>query len=166
MRINHTASHGSHEGSEVICKECGIPFLPRIKAGPNKDRFCCSRCKDQWHNRRRKSPPAQWGLAAGKGIDQAISSGQESTTPRLLQQDTKIRRVLSAFAQGRSLNRFEAARELHDCCLPSTVAAIQHRGIVVSRRIEIAEDYIGAPSRVCRYWLQQEEREKAAVLLG
>lgn len=79
---------------------------------------------------------------------------------------TKWKRVLAALAQGRTLNRFEAERELSDHCLHSTVSTIQRKGVLVERRDETVPGYQSIPTRVCRYWLESGEREKAARLLG
>ncbi len=77
---------------------------------------------------------------------------------------TKLSRVLSALAQGNSYNRFEAAQKLHDHCLHSTAAAIQRRGIPVHREPEIVRGYQGAPTRVKRYRILPDDREKARKL--
>ena len=48
----------------------------------------------------------------------------------------KHARILKAFLEGRSLNRFEA-EALHDHCLNSTVSALQNNfGIVIDRNRE------------------------------
>lgn len=79
---------------------------------------------------------------------------------------TKIRNVLTALAQGRTLNRFEAERELHDHVLPSTVQKIEQYGIRVSRKPETVPGYVGSRVRTVRFWLEADERTKAAALLG
>src|SRR5690606_15459193 len=66
---------------------------------------------------------------------------------------SKWQRVLVAFLTGRSFNRFEAARELHDHCLHSTASTIQAKGIRIYRREETIPGYQGIPTRCCRYWL-------------
>lgn len=78
---------------------------------------------------------------------------------------TKLSRVLSALAQGNSYNRFEAAQKLHDHCLHSTAAAIQRRGIPVHREPEIVRGYQGASTRVMRYRILPDDREKAKKLV-
>jgi prophage regulatory protein len=45
----YTALHGSL----AVCFYCGKHFTPRIRSGPNADRFCEPRHKDAWHNERR-----------------------------------------------------------------------------------------------------------------
>ncbi len=105
---DYTALHGSL----AVCEWCGSAFEPRIRAGPNRDRFCQPSHKDHWWNRRRR----------------------EST---VAQGESKLHRVLAALASGRSLNRYEALHGLGDCVLNTTVSEIQRRlGIRVSRRRE------------------------------
>jgi hypothetical protein len=74
---------------------------------------------------------------------------------------TKTDRVYTALMQGKSFNRFEAARLLHDTCIHSTVATLQqkHR-INISRQYEIVSGYQGNPTSVCRYWIDIKERER------
>ncbi len=70
----------------------------------------------------------------------------------------KLQRVLAALADGATLNRLEAERELGDHVLPSTISAIEHRlGVHVSRRRE---------NRCALYWLNDEQRVRAAELLA
>ena len=78
----------------------------------------------------------------------------------------KWKRVLSAMADGRSFNRFEAERALNDHCLHSTVSTIQAKGVLIERRDEVVSGYQGIPTHVCRYWLTEENRERARRLLG
>lgn len=81
----------------------------------------------------------------------------------------KINRVLSAFVQGRTLNRFEAERDrsIADHCLHSTVSEIQKRlGLVVEREWETVPGYQGESTSVCRYWMTEDEQEKARQRLG
>lgn len=79
---------------------------------------------------------------------------------------TKWRRVLTALLSGRSFNRFEAERELHEHCLHSTVAELQGKLLTIHRREETIPGYMGAPTRVMRYWLAPESRQMAEELLG
>lgn len=81
-------------------------------------------------------------------------------------QPPKWKRVLAALAAGRSYNRFEAARELNDHCLHSTVSTIQTKGVQVARCDEVVSGYLGIPTFVCRYWLTLENTERALNLLG
>lgn len=120
----------SHD-SRVACDWCGALFLPRIRRGPNKDRFCQPSHKDAWWNLRKKgTPPA-----------------------------TKISRILSILASGRSLNRYEAEKAARDHTLNSTIAEIQNRlEIPVVRNFEIVPGFRG---QVRRYWLEGEAIERA-----
>lgn len=88
-----------------------------------------------------------------------------SAHTRRIRRSTKIGRILGELAKGRSLNRFEAYRELHDSVLNSTIAEIQARGIFVSRMEEIVPGFHGSRVRCCRYWLEFSERRKAMMLL-
>lgn len=83
-------------------------------------------------------------------------------TGKLSKPQTKINRVFLALASGRSYNRFEAARELHDTCLHSTVSDIQRNyGVQIHRSFEVVPGYQGAPTHVCRYRLVGPELIKA-----
>lgn len=66
----------------------------------------------------------------------------------------KWRRILAALLAGRSYNRWEAARELHDHCLHSTVSTIQGKGVPVARRTEKVAGYLGARTDCRRYWIE------------
>ena len=74
---------------------------------------------------------------------------------------TKTNRVYMAFMEGKSFNRFDAEKVLHDHCLHSTVSTLQqkHR-INISRRFEIVRGYQGNPTSVCRYWIDIKERQR------
>ena len=87
--------------------------------------------------------------------------GPEPVTPR----PRKWKRILSAFAEGRSLNRFDAER-IGDHVLHSTVAAIEARGVRIERQEETISGYGGAPTRCKRYRLAPESRSRALELLG
>lgn len=72
--------------------------------------------------------------------------------------DTKMGRVLAALLDGKSYNRFEAERWLHDHCLNSTVSDLQIAcGIKISREFEIVTGFNGKPTKCCRYWIEPEE---------
>src|SRR5690625_2160681 len=82
------------------------------------------------------------------------ATSQSTHAPKHNKPQTKINRVFLALASGRSYNRFEAARELHDTCLHSTVSAIQQRfDVQIHRSFEVVPGYQGAPTHVCRYRL-------------
>jgi hypothetical protein len=80
----------------------------------------------------------------------------------------KWRRVLTALLAGRSFNRFDAERELHDHCLHSTVATIESKGVRIARRVERVPGFQGLPTDVCRYWLEKapESTQRAREVLG
>ena len=78
----------------------------------------------------------------------------------------KWKRVLRAFYEGDTLNRFEAERTLHDHCLHSTVSTIQTKGVAILRRLERVPGFMGIPTECCRYWIAPEARQRAAELLG
>lgn len=82
-----------------------------------------------------------------------------------IRRDTKLGRILSALATGRSLNRFDAER-LGDHCLNTTISKIERHGLLVSRREEVVPGYGGHRARVMRYWLSDDHRKQAAALLG
>lgn len=102
--------------------------------------------------------PAAGGTAA-TGMGQQQREPHDSATPR------KWQRTLKAFVDGRSLNRWEAARALRDWCLPSTVAELQARGVMILRKDEIVTGAFG-PVRCCRYWLAPQSLQRARALLG
>jgi hypothetical protein len=80
----------------------------------------------------------------------------------------KWERVLRAFLSGRSFNRFQAARDLHDHCLHSTVSAIEGKGVRIARKWEKVSGYQDIPTDVTRYWLDTtgDNVIKARVLVG
>ena len=77
----------------------------------------------------------------------------------------KWRRVLRAFYDGKTLNRFEAERLLHDHCLHSTVSTIQAKGVTILRKTERVPGYMGISTECCRYWLAPHSRQRARELL-
>lgn len=106
----------------------------------------------------KKNPPP---MAVGQAGHSETSESDSSKRPR------KIHRVLRALASGRSFNRFEAERALHDHCLHTTIASIQRDyRISVYREMETVPGYEGAPTRVCRYWLLPAELTRAQSLLA
>lgn len=71
---------------------------------------------------------------------------------------TKANKVFEALMAGRSFNRFEAERALHDHCLPSTVAQLQRvKSITIERKRETVPGYQGSSTSVCRYSITPEE---------
>jgi hypothetical protein len=77
----------------------------------------------------------------------------------------KWQRVLRAFAAGRTLNRFEATRELHDWCLHSTVARLEGMDVTIQRKDEIVPGFQGAQTHACPYWLDPGSRDRTRELL-
>jgi hypothetical protein len=78
----------------------------------------------------------------------------------------KWARVLRGFLDRgqRGWNRFEAARELRDHVLPTTVSQFEARGITIRRRDETVPGHFG-PVHCCRYWIAPGSIEDAAALL-
>lgn len=85
-----------------------------------------------------------------------------TSTPR---QPRKWKRVLRAFVEGRTFNRFDAYRELRDSCLNTTVSQIEARGVQILRRDETVPGAFG-PVHCCRYWIAPEALQRARELLG
>lgn len=103
----------------------------------------------------------------GKG---PASTGPESkSTQKSKPTDRKCskkHRVLEALASGSRFHRFDAERDLHDHCLPSTISAIERDcHITVSRETVCVPGYQGASTYVAEYWLSASEIEKAKLVL-
>ena len=107
-----------------------------------------------------KNPPAVGADAAGLGVQ-----AEQLTAASFTHKQTKIKRILAEFARGGSLHRFQAER-LGDHCLHSSVAKIQEHGIRVEREWITVPGFAGHSTRVCRYWINDENRERAMRLLG
>ena len=108
--------------------------------------------------------PAAGDTAAGSEHQQGQAEGSATSHQA---QGTKWQRVLAAFLM-RGLhgwNRFEAARELRDHVLPTTVSQLEKRGVRISRREETIEGHYG-PITCARYWLAPEGCQRARDLLG
>lgn len=113
-----------------------------------------------------ESTPATGQGGEGKSI-QNTSQEKDTTKHPKVKPGTKLFNVLLALAQGRSFNRFEAERELHDHCLHSTVSTIQRLGVRVYRQRETVPCLGGTKTTdVMRYRLLPHEIEKAEMLLG
>lgn len=106
--------------------------------------------------------PTEAGTSAG--LEQHTGRAEPSATPPAMQ-PRKWARVLRAFADGKTLNRFDAYRELRDSCLNTTVSQIERRGVRISRREETVPGAFG-PVHCCRYWLAPESLQRARQLLG
>ncbi len=101
--------------------------------------------------------PAAAG-AAGSG-ECARSEAQPSATPR------KWQRILHSLVDGRTLNRFDAYRELRDSCLNNTISHLERSGLTILRKSETARGTIGQFPSVT-YRLAIETRAHARELLG
>ena len=169
-----TQTYTALHGSPVPCAWCGAGHTPRIKTGPNADRFCTSACKDKFWNARRRAgaekispPPAATGTMGW--IEQENTKPAQIATRqahRQVRANTKLHSVLAELARGARLTRFDAERVCHDHVLNSTIPEIEKRGIIVSRKEIIVPGHRGKPTRCALYWLTSEEIEKATVLLG
>ena len=73
--------------------------------------------------------------------------------------------MTSVLLGGRTLNRFEAAREFRDSCLNTTISQLEKRGLTIHRKNETVPGAFG-PVHCCRYWLAPESRAHARALLG
>jgi len=91
----------------------------------------------------------------------------ETTTPRVDSSSTprKWQRILAALVSGKTLNRFEAAKELRDWCLNTTISQLERRGLTIYRREETVPGAFG-PVHCCRYWLAPQSVALACELLG
>lgn len=99
------------------------------------------------------------------GLSKTVAD--KSSKKPCIRKDSKQFKVLQALASGKSFNRFEAERELHDHCLHSTVSTIQGLGIQVYRQRETVPCLGGKKKTdVMRYRLLQPEIKKAEKLLG
>lgn len=79
----------------------------------------------------------------------------------------KWQTVLKGFLSGRSYNRFEAERELHDHCLHSTVARLERMGLRINRHTERVPCIGGrAMTTVKRYRLDPNFCQRASEMLG
>jgi len=107
------------------------------------------------------------GAARESNAPKSKSTDDKCNKYPVIRNDSKQFKVLQALAEGKSFNRFEAERELHDHCLPSTVSTIQGLGIQVYRKSEKVPCLGGTKTtNVMRYMLLPNEIEKAARLLG
>lgn len=109
-----------------------------------------------------KESEAAAGTAGHRKAHRDSSDG--SATARPTQAPRKWTRVLGALAAGRTLNRFEAARELRDWCLPSTVSELEKRDLTILRKSETVPGSFG-PVHCARYWLSPASLERANQLL-
>jgi hypothetical protein len=92
---------------------------------------------------------------AGSGNPQPGLKQSSTQTQFITPKQTKLQRVLSAFMAGKTLNRFEAARELRDWCLHSTVSELEGKGVLIDRTPETVPGAYG-PVHCKRYKLNTE----------
>lgn len=161
------AVYMAQRGANAVCSCCRKDFIPRIRNGPNAEKFCSTRCHDAFWNARRtqkQSPPADGVSAEGRETTQRSAPRIRQKQP--IRKDTKIASVLAELARGNRLTRFDAERLCYDHVLNSTISEIEKRGITVSREEVTVPGHRGSTVRCSRYWLDPAETEKAAVLLG
>lgn len=103
-------------------------------------------------------------IRASDGMEQHTGRAQPSATLPAAQ-PKKWQRILLALLDGRSLNRFQAARELRDHVLNTTISQLERRGLVIQRKDEQVPGHFG-PVSCKRYWLSPESHQRAAELLG
>lgn len=109
-----------------------------------------------------KSPAAGGTADTGSGKTTTGHTDGSATLPPT--QPRKWARVLRAFVEGRTFNRFDAYRELRDSCLNTTVSQIEARGVKILRREETVPGAFG-PVHCCRYWIAPEALQRARELL-
>ena len=107
--------------------------------------------------------PAEAGTSAG--LEQHTGRAEPSATSAASQPPRKWARVLRHFVDGKTLNRFDAYRELRDSCLNTTVSQIERRGVTILRHEETVPGAFG-PVHCCRYWIAPESLQQACELLG
>lgn len=84
-----------------------------------------------------------------------------------MSQQAKIWRVLDALVNGWSGHRFQAESALNDHSLHSTVSTLQNKyKIRIDRKSVIVAGFRGAKTRVMKYWLSDDQLEKAKALLA
>ena len=107
-----------------------------------------------------KSPDTAGGGGPGS---QNFTRENDSTSEK---PPVKLYRVLAAFSHGKRFNRFQAEIELSDHTLPSTVSALQAKGVTINRRSVTVPGYHGCPTVCCEYWLASESLDRARELLN
>lgn len=96
--------------------------------------------------------------------DSNTVSHNNAVTPK---QPDKLERVVDYLATGQSLNRFEAEKVVNDHCLHSTMSAIKNKhDIEYQTASETVPGWGGSPTRVSRYWLDEEGQAKALILVA
>ena len=114
---------------------------------------------------KRESPASAAADPGQSRNTQDLPAERSATAPG--KQQPKWQRVLRGFIDRglRGWNRFEAARELRDHVLPTTVSQLELRGLTLLRREESVPGAFGEV-RCARYWLSPESVALAWQLLG
>ena len=160
----YTALHGSL----ATCDRCGNKFEPRIRSGPNKDRFCQTSCHDEWWNDfRRRNPPTVLGTGAAGEVEEKTDASTFSRWPTKLKPGTKLHAVAAALCRGERLDCFMAVRRFHDYVLRSTVSELEHRyGIRIDRQTKQVPGFAGKPIHCSEYSAGEQAIARLARLLG
>lgn len=104
-----------------------------------------------------KKPPKGTDKTKATGGNQVALEKVNTSTINNTSTAYKWQRVLEAFITGKSYNRFESERLLHDHCLHSTVSSLERKGVTIFREFETVLGWRSNPTRVCRYWLDRSE---------
>lgn len=95
-----------------------------------------------------------------------VSDASTPDTAQSIASPTKQARILRIFANGGSLNRFEAER-IGDHALPSTVSTLRHaHGLPIIGLGETVPTRFGKPAHCKRYHLPEASRHLALALLA
>lgn len=97
--------------------------------------------------------------------EQSRGSQKYKYAAEMVNREAKIRKIITFFANGGSLNRFEAEL-IGDHCLNSTISTIKHSyRLKVSWQWERVPTRFATETRVKRYSLAPDQQEKAKNLL-
>lgn len=166
MNGNSILANAEARNMHVHCHECKTIF----EAAKPWQRFCGGKCRDMFNNRHRKRDKQKAVPARTARRNNKSPSTQHNPTPNIrkggLRPGTNIFNITAAFCRGESLNRFEAARKYYDFCLNSTVSYLQKYDVRISRKDETIPNFRGGQTHCCRYWVDHDECEKLAALLG
>jgi helix-turn-helix protein len=116
---------------------------------------------------RKPRPGGERGLhGSTTGLADDTISGARRPQRALPKPAPKKVRVLAFLATGARLDRFEAARELKDWVLPSTICELEKMGLRIERELVTLPALGGAATVTCaKYWLADESRELARQVL-
>lgn len=157
-----TVSHGSY----ALCAGCRKRFIPRVRRGPNKSRFCSDRCRYDHHNARRKqNPPTVAADAAGKMKQQTSGAHHIARVP--IRKGSKLYAIAAALARGEKFDCFAAVRLYHDYVARSTVSELANRyGVEIVRTPKTVAGHNGSTVRCIEYHCDDRARADLARLLG